>query len=137
MWNLIKRVSAKYQGWVGDSELERAVRRYLVGQGYYGDTARFESFRLVAVQRPGWLQVFSFAVDAKQAVPEDEEVDVDAADTLEADNNAAIRRKLFGIVRQDVRYNRCDIQVFDEAASRNALFDEWSEELIRLRKPKM
>ena len=128
MWNLIKRLSEKYRSWVGDSELERTIRKHLIGRGFYGDTAQFKSCRLVAVQRPGWLQIFSFSVEAKPAI--------DDEDDSAVPNNAG-KKLLFGLAKQDARYNRCEIQVFEEPNPRNILFEQWSEDLIRLRNPQM
>jgi hypothetical protein len=122
MWTWLKTQQEKWAGWISDSELERSLRAHLSGQGFYGDTAKFRTFRLVAIQRPGWLQVYSFSVEAKVA---DEQV------------TAGTWVMLFGLVRRDERYRRCDIRVFREGARRHGLYDEWTAELIRLRRPNL
>lgn len=45
---------------------EKDLREYLQKIGYYGRTARFQSLKLKAIERPGWVQVFQFEVEAKR-----------------------------------------------------------------------
>ncbi len=122
MWTWIKKLNERWDGWISDSDLERALRAHLTGKGYYGDTARFRNFRLVGIQRPGWLQVFCFSVHARVA-----KSDPDHPDSAQ----------LFGIVRQDERYRRCEIEIFRNAVERNFMYHLWTEDLIRLRRPSL
>lgn len=115
MWNLIRGWSRKWSSWIGDRDLELALRKHLDSQGFYGDSAKFEGIRLAAVQRPGWLQVFVFTVEAKERSERSKSL------------------LLHGIVRQDERYNKTDVRTFVAKYERNSLFREWSEDLIRLR----
>ncbi len=105
-----------WAGWVGDRDLEVALRGHLDGQGFWGDSARFRHIRLVAVQRPGWLMVFAFNVEAKSRV-------------------TGQQQSMFGLVRQDERYNRVEIEVFPDRGARTQRFLEWSQNLIRVRNP--
>ncbi len=125
MFQWLQKWKQQWSGWISDSDLERSLRAHLTGRGYYGDTAKFLTFRLVAIQRPGWLQVFSYSVEAR------------VANSTNASTDSAEREvvKLFGLVRQDERYRRCDIEIFRNAAERHALYNRWTEELIRLRSP--
>lgn len=91
------------------------MRGFLSEQGFCGDSAKFSNVRLAAIQRPGWQQIFVFKVDAKVREP------------------AAEYGPLFGLVRQDERYDRLEIRVFRAQQERNALFEEWSRDLIRVR----
>jgi hypothetical protein len=109
-----------WASWIGDSDLECSLREHLVQVGYFGHSAKFHNLKLVAVQRPGWLQVFSFTVWAR-----------------ETHEQGRQNVQLFGVVRQDERYNRTDIELFEQATDRNALFEQWSEDLIRLRRPQL
>lgn len=113
-----QRISERWAGWIGDRDLELALRKHLNGEGFYGDSARFKNLRLAAVQRPGWLQVFVFTVSVKARSE-------DSGDSCE----------LFGIVRQDERYNRVEIHTFSLRHARNQLFRDWSRELVRVRNP--
>jgi hypothetical protein len=118
----LKRLSEKWAGWISDPQLERSLRSHLSGRGFYGDSAKFITFRLVAIQRPGWLQVYSFVVRARIAK--------DSVDDAEY-------AQLFGLVRQDERYKKCDIQLFQNMQERHSLYQEWSTDLIRLRRPNL
>jgi hypothetical protein len=115
----VKHLQKRWSGWISDRDMERVMRSRLSGLGYYGDTAEFVSVRLVAIQRPGWLQVFSFTVDARRANVGGEREMV----------------RLFGLVRQDERYHRCEVEVFTNTIQRNFLYQHWTEDLIRLRQP--
>lgn len=140
-----KTLAGRWNNWVGDRDMELAIRAHLTGRGYYGDSATLRDVRLSAVQRPGWLQVFVFVAHAKQAenhFPESsdtfEEADSGGVTPAESRTDPGLdadgRRKLFGIVRQDERYNRTDIEVFVRRHERESLFANWSEDLIQLRR---
>ena len=89
---------------------ERDIRDWLARNGYYGRSARFEEVELHAIQRPGWLQVFRFSVTAKTT--DDQWQD------------------LFGVLRDDERYSRLDIEVFQAERDRNEVLADWSAGLI-------
>lgn len=113
------RWGRKWTDWIGDRDLELLLRARLKAGGYYGDSARFSNIRLVAIQRPGWVQVFSFTATAK-AVSSDHEQD-------------AALETLMGLVRQDERRNKTDVEFFSDSEQRRRLFREWSADLITLR----
>lgn len=102
--------------------MERAIRGRLDSQGYYGDSAVFKQVKLAAVQRPGWLQVFEFELSARPRMPED--VQTASDDKIQ----------LYGLVRQDERYQKTEVRFFKLRYERSSLFDEWSRDLIRLRR---
>ena len=77
MLGWFSKLSQRWAGWISDSDLERSLRAHLSRRGYYGDTAKFISFRLVAIERPGWLQVYSFSVDAAKADPTNSTREID------------------------------------------------------------
>lgn len=118
MWSWLTKLQERWSGWVSDRDMERSMRQRLTTLGFYGDSAAFKSLRLVAIQRPGWLQVYSFSVDARHRASVDPQP-----------------VRLFGLVRQDERYNRCDVEVFSEATGRQQLYQQWTTDLIRLRQP--
>jgi len=127
MFQWLAKWKEQWSGWISDSDLERSLRAHLCGRGYYGDSAKFLAFRLVAIQRPGWLQVFSYCVEARVATGEHSAVPPAEREVV----------KLFGLVRQDERYRRCDIEIFRNASERYALYNRWTEDLIRLRSPNL
>lgn len=117
MWKLLQQMSASWAQWVGDRDLEIALRNHLDQLGYNGRTARLRHVRLSAIQRPGWLQVYTFTVQfpsstSPQSLPE-----------------------LFGVVRLDERYDKVEVGIFDNRAERTRQFDAWSHDLLRLRRP--
>ncbi|MGB7343691.1 MAG: hypothetical protein WBD20_05740 [Pirellulaceae bacterium] len=120
----IKHLRERWNNWVGDHDMELAIRRHLTGNGYFGGTAKLRNVRLVAVQRPGWLQVFRFEATAR--------VRSDEAATDEAEPDVEYH-ELFGLVREDARKNKSSIRVFADESQRRELFTLWSEDLICLR----
>ncbi len=120
----IKHLHKRYSDWCGDREMEMAIRQHLTANGFFGGTAKISNVRLVAVQRPGWLQVFRFEVEAR----------VRPADTSdEKPDPAAEYRLLYGLVRDDIRHKVNSIRVFEQENQRKELFARWSEDLICLR----
>lgn len=114
MLNLFKSIVDKWAHWVGDRDMELAIRNALTRDGLRGRAARISKVRLVAVQRPGWLQVYSF--DA-----------VWVEDAVETPSPP-----VFGLVRQDERYNRTEVKIHTSVNARNQLLRQWSEGLTRL-----
>lgn len=111
----LKHLAEKWQNWIGDRDLEMALRRHLDKEEFYGDSAQFRNMKLAAVQRPGWLQVFLFEVTAKSRIGES-------------------YVELFGIVRQDERFNKTEIKTFSRKFERSEIFQQWSEGLIKTRR---
>ena len=113
----------KWDDWCGDHEMENNIRRHLTQNGYFGNSAKFKAVRLVAVQRPGWLQVYRFEVTARvdPKTPEEE---------LTPDPEY---RTLFGLVREDRRHHESKVRVFSVEEERMSLFRQWSDGLICLR----
>lgn len=102
---------------ISNRATEKDLRDYLDQQGYYGRSARFLSLELAAIERPGWVQVFEFQVEAKQKDGEWEE--------------------LFGVCRSDERRDLLEVQLFpDHEAFRNAVRQEKHEMLSTDREPK-
>ena len=48
---------------IGNRVTEKDVRDHLNRCGYHGDSANILQLELVAIERPGWAQVFSFHTD--------------------------------------------------------------------------
>lgn len=109
-----------WRSWVGDRDLERKIRAKLTAQGFVGDAAQFQFFKLAAIQRPGWLQVFHFCVEARPK------------GSLTASQDQW--KTFHGVVRQDERYNRTEISLTASQTECAAVLHEWSRDLIRLRR---
>ncbi len=118
MRRLLLSLADRWNRWLGDSDLERGLRAHLNDQGYMGGSAKVTGLRLVAIQRPGWLQVFIFSAIASKA-----------------SNPSSPTVQLFGIVRQDERHRHLQVETFTDAPQRNRRFEEWSKDLVQLRRP--
>ncbi|MEM9827885.1 MAG: hypothetical protein AAF958_14945 [Planctomycetota bacterium] len=126
MLSLLKHLAKRWSDWVGDHETEVAIRRHLSDNGYFGKTAKIQNYRLVAVQRPGWVQVYQFDVRARVR-PENASEDDVGPDT-------AVYEERFGLVKADTRGSKLRIRTFDDRQPREELLDEWAEDLLRLRR---
>lgn len=121
---LIKHLRQRWEDWCGDHEMELAIRKHLTENGFFGGTAKLRNVRLVAVQRPGWLQVFRFEATVRVRP---------VGDSDSAPDPNAEYREVFGLVRDDIRHKINTVRVFDEEGQRRELFARWSEDLICLR----
>ncbi len=119
---LLKSLQQKWNDWCGDREMELEIRKHLTRNGYYGSSAKFSNVRLVAVQRPGWLQVFRFEATARLQVEE-----------TDGPEPEAVYENLYGLVRDDIRHKTTAVRVFQDPSERRELFLRWSEDLIQLR----
>ncbi|MCC9641572.1 hypothetical protein LOC71_04750 [Rhodopirellula sp. JC740] len=118
-----KRIQSKWDAWCGDREMEQSIRRHLSQNGYFGNSAKFSGVRLVAMQRPGWQQLYRFEVRAR----------VNFQTSEDEPDPAPVYRELFGLVREDYRHNQSQVRVFETPQQRAELFQNWSEGLICLR----
>lgn len=119
----LKHLRQRWNDWCGDRDMEITIRRHLTENGFYGGTAKLRNVRLVAVQRPGWLQVFRFEVTARVRP---------AQGDVDSPGSQPQYRELFGLVRDDIRDNTNSVRVFEDAQQRRELFARWSEDLICL-----
>ncbi|MCP4886583.1 MAG: hypothetical protein GY904_08210 [Planctomycetaceae bacterium] len=119
-----KHLHQRYTDWCGDRDMELAIRKHLTANGFFGGTAKLRNVRLVAVQRPGWLQVFRFEAQVRVR-PADDYDDI-------ADPEAEYQL-VYGLVRDDIRRNVNSIRTFTREDQRKELFARWSKDLICLR----
>ena len=98
---------------IGNRVTEKDVRDFLTDRGLSGSTARFDYLKLVAIERPGWIQIFAFRVAT---------CDISGAN-----------RTFFGVVRDDER-NRTEIRLEDTAEAQEEVIHSWSKNLITLRR---
>lgn len=89
---------------IGNRVTEKDLRQWLDNNGYDGCSARFQELELHAIKRPGWIQVFRFAVHTRFG----------GSPLL-----------LFGVVRDDERRG---MQVFvdKKLSARQSRLAEWS-----------
>lgn len=63
---MFRHLIERWKNWVGDAELERAIRDELVRQGFPRQGSQLRGTHLYAIQRPGYVQVWSFEVDTQR-----------------------------------------------------------------------
>jgi hypothetical protein len=129
MFAFFRELSRRWSNWTGDHEMEKAIRRHLSDNGYYGGSAKLRAVRLAAVKRPGWLQVFRFEATARVASQTSDE----SISGEQSPDTPPTYHDLFGLVREDDRQNQTEIRVFRSREQRAELFGRWSEGLLQLR----
>jgi hypothetical protein len=92
---------------------EKDVCDYLTLRGYRGDIARFDCVDLFAIERPGWIQVFKFCVQAF--------------------DNDGDSHQFFGVVRDDQR-SSTKIHLAHTEEEQSRIAEEWSAGLITSRR---
>ena len=95
---------------IGNKTAEKDIRDWLSTNGWYGNSAEFTELELHAIKRPGWLQVFRFSCNVKSR-----------SDT---------RTVLHGVMRDDERFKRTEINAFESLNAQRRLLNQWSEGLI-------
>lgn len=123
MFGWLKQLQKRWDDWCGDHEMELEIRKHLTANGFYGGTAKFRAVRLVAVERPGWQQIYRFEVTARVA----EQISDDDP------NRPGSYCELYGLVRDDIRHKISTVRVFESERERRSLFARWSDGLICLR----
>ncbi len=98
---------------IGNKVLEKDLRDYLTSQGFFGRSAQFSNVRLAALQRLGWLQVFTFDVRAK--------------------HESAGWRGLLGACLDDERSKLFEVVVGEDPVPREGAISKWSQGLITKR----
>ena len=102
---------------IGNRVTEKDVRDHLNRCGYHGNTATILQLELVAIERPGWRQVFSFHADVTP---------------VQGD-----RLRLYGVVVDDQRRSTT-VHVTPDPHERQGLLEEASQGLItRNRQPQV
>ena len=87
--------------WIRNGGTEADLRSYLANHGYAGRSTRVNRLELKAIERPGWVQVFEFQVQAKRS---------------DGDWEA-----LEGVCRTDERSSVFEVRLFDSASRADVL----------------
>ncbi len=101
--NLLRRLS----DWVGDRHLDLAIRDALRRDGWGVHMATIRDVRLGAVERPGWVQVYTFWVETTDR------------------NRTPI--DVFGVSLNDGRRTGTEVFLSPDEGERDARFVAWSE----------
>ena len=101
----LTKLKEKWDGYVGDRELELAIRRALVQRGLPRSSA-IRGVRLAAIERPGWVQVYEFDV-----------------------RDDRTQNLWFGVARDDGRKGT-EVEIFDHVGLRDTQFRTWSQGMI-------
>lgn len=115
---MFKQWAQRWSDWTGDKKLTDAIRAELRRGGWAVHSAQIRDVRLAAIERPGWVQVYRFAVET----------------TLQTENphhrRAAV---LLGLSRDDGRRSRIEVFLTEDEAAWRERLEQWSEGLIRRR----
>lgn len=119
---------------IGNKVVEKDLREYLNAHGYSGHSAVLRDVNLVAIQRPGWTQIFSFRVRAKAVLDENAlDDDVDEPDDAVSSDVGHGWHEFYGACLDDERYGRFDVVLCADRAARDAEIAAWSgDEMIQL-----
>lgn len=109
----IREFRSRWDSYVGDRDLEVAIRKDLDANGYGGSTAAIFDTRLAGTVRPGWVQVSTFRVQAKHRA-------------------SGERRELYGVSREDERRAESAIRLLASVEDRDALLTDWTEGMLTL-----
>ena len=123
MLQILRNLAQRYNDWCGDRDMEVSIRKHISQEGYFGNTAKLRNVRLVAVQRPGWIQVFRFEATARRVLESNDE----------GPDAEAQYEDLIGLVREDMRKNSSVVMLFANERARSLQFADWSQDLICLR----
>ncbi|MCO6047913.1 hypothetical protein NG895_28750 [Aeoliella sp. ICT_H6.2] len=63
---MLRELLERWKNWLGDHELEQAIRDELVRHRYPRQASRIEDAQMVAIERPGWVQVWQFRVETNR-----------------------------------------------------------------------
>lgn len=89
---------------------EKDLRDWFTQQGWDGKSGRFEELKLIAIERPGWVQVFQFC------------------GTIFDENNQ--KHNLCGYCRDDERSQKFDVVYGESFTDLHTNFAEWTSGLV-------
>ena len=100
---------------------EKDVRAWMDRNGFYGTSADIRDLELYAIERPGWLQVFSFQARVK------------SREGSEGETSEAPWSEMFGVVKDDERRrgdDKTQVELFLSAQQQADKLQQWSQGLI-------
>ena len=95
---------------------EKDVRAWMDQNGFYGNSADINHLELHAIERPGWVQVFSFEARAKSR-----------------EESEQPWQELYGVVKDDERRrgsNKTKVALFGSIDQQTERLEQWSQGLI-------
>ena len=110
MKSWLDKLRRRWSDYVGDRDLERAIRAEIVARGL-PEGAAIRNVRLAAIERPGWVQVYEFDVEATPS-------------------GMAGSHRWLGVARDDGRRGAV-VRLFDTPKLREQQFVAWSEGMIK------
>ena len=126
----LKSLGEKWKNYLGDRETEVEIRKHLIKNGLAGKSAKILNYKLIAVQRPGWVQIYRFEILASAYLEDDE------SDAVASSMQTQELQMLYGLTKDDGRA-RTKIRTFDNREDRISLFEEWSDGMLILRRQEL
>lgn len=62
---MLKRLACWWNDYLGNHELEQAIRDQLRRDGFRPHALKLRDVKLVAIERPGWVQIWQFRAETK------------------------------------------------------------------------
>ncbi len=110
---MLRELLQRWADWTGDAELTRAIKAELRRQKLAVHAAKIRDVRLVAIERPGWVQVRRFWVETTGSCEQ--------------------LVRLSGLARDDGRRSGIEVVLTTSQAEHNETLSRWSEGLVRRR----
>ena len=95
---------------------EKDVRAWMDQNGFFGSSADIHRLELHAIERPGWLQIFSFEARVKSR-----------------EESEQPWQELYGAVKDDERRrgsNKTQVELFGSIEQQSEKLHQWSQGLI-------
>ena len=95
---------------------EKDIRAWMDQNGFYGSSADIHNLELHAIERPGWVQVFSFETRVKSR-----------------EESKQPWEEMFGAVKDDERRrgsNKTKVALFGSIEQQTERLEQWSQGLI-------
>ena len=102
MKSWFQHLKQRWENWCGDRDMETAIRKHMTDSGFYGQSAKIQNVRLIAVQRPGWLQVYRFEAMVR----------VNPENGGDSPKGEPQYRHVSGLVKDDIRFKLQTVRSF-------------------------
>ncbi|QDV74234.1 hypothetical protein [Botrimarina mediterranea] len=111
----------RWRDWTGDKSLSDAIRAQLRRSGYAVHASQTRDVHLAAVERPGWVQVWTFRVETHR---------MSAAPNAQVPN-AREPVLLYGVSLNDGRKTGTKVLLTEDEPTRRQQLEAWAEGLLR------
>ncbi len=123
---VLGRFLQPWRDWTGDKSLTDAIRAQLRRCGYAVHASRTRDVHLAAVERPGWVQVWTFRVETHRM---SESPNAQGSNARERQAREPVL--LYGVSLNDGRKTGTKVVLTEDEPSRRQQLEEWAEGMLR------